>query len=395
MLPSPPTSSVAPGRAAAARPGTGAALLGAFACLPVIAGWSHGAPLGAGSPEAAVSREPLRVGPRIQEGAPGRAGDGGGYGASDWPMVPTWSPPEAQAFRPGAILRTSYTHTIGTPEGESVRGFELFDVRLWMEGGWGRADFLVEAELGQGGTSAEPFEGGEPELLEAWGRFRLDERHRVRVGQVLRPILRSVLLQEDQLPLTQRTRLDQDTQNYGMGTILEGEYGFADVQLALQVADGSVAPPWIGTARVDLHLFGGGVPMEDEALGTARDFQWTFGVAYSDDGSVTEGDLLTLDTAMRFEGLGLFAEWADFGRDLGSRRPWSVTATGFVAPEELELVLRHEVLDDGASTAITSLGVTRYVAPGRFKLQGAVDRVRSDDGDLQGTRLRVITTLSF
>ena len=349
--------------------------------------------LGAGIPSddtpAGDGAGPLRIGPKSgSAAAPQFAGDGGAgsrpnpHSGPDEPLDPQRP---GYGLHLGTLLRVMFEHTTGDPFGEDVSGAELRAVLLFAHSRQENFEYYAEID----------FASGLPRLPEAWIELPLDANHSLRMGQVQRHFLRSSGWSEDALPLPERSRLDSLTTVQSEGVVLSGDYDRARLYGSLQNgADGALSA-WLGTARLEFDVLGRGVPARGDGLDADSHLQMTAGIAYADDGTVPEGESLGLDMALRWEGLGVHLEWADFGRDLGGGTPAAATVTALLDREVLELGLRAERLDDDADTHIYSIGLTRWILPGRVKVQVGAERVSSDDTALQGTRFLLGTVVSF
>lgn len=351
--------------------------------------------LGAGIPPYAApagdGTGALQIGPKWGPAAAPTYQAGGVGGARNRPMPHPGPEAHLDPDRPGhnlrlgALLRVMFEHTTGAPFGEAVSGAEFREVLLLAHSRQKNFEYFAEID----------FASGLPELPEAWIELPLDSNHSLRMGQVQRRFLRSNDWRDDALPLPERSRLDVLTTVQSEGVVLSGHYDRARLYGSLQNgADGALSD-WLGTARLEFDVLGRGVPARGDGLDADTHLQMTGGIAYADDGTVSEGESLGLDVALRWEGLGLHLEWADFGRDLGGGTPAAATVTALLDREVLELGLRAERLDDDADTRIYSIGLTRWILPGRVKVQVGVERVSSDDSALQGTRFLLGTVVSF
>jgi len=347
--------------------------------------------ISADEPPAETRAAPLQIGPKSPP-APGAASPYADPADGALARMPHPGPAfDREPDQPGhelhlgALLRVLFEHTTGDPFGEDISGAEFREVLLFAHARLEAFEFFAEID----------FASDLAELPEAWVELPLDQNHRLRVGQVQRHFLRSNDWHDDALPLPERSRLDDLTTVQSEGIVLSGNYDRARLYGSLQNGEDGALSAWLGSARLEFDLLGRGVPVRGDGLDADRHLQLTAGVAYADDGTVSEGDTLGLDMAMRWEGLGVHLEWADFGRDLGGGSPASATVTALLDREVLELGLRAERLDDGADTKIYGVGLTRWILPARVKVQVGVERVSSDDSGIQGTRFLLGSVVSF
>jgi hypothetical protein len=291
------------------------------------------------------------------------------------------SPPSVTV---GVLLRTRYAWVEESPTmpGESESGFALDDVRPWIEGRVGATTVRLALE-GASGTF---------EVLDAWARLPVIEDVELGVGRLQPAVLRSALVDPQNLLFLQRTVPGDFWYARDSGVELAARLDTVLVRAGLfNGSDGAGDEPAL-SLRADWDAVAT-VPPVEGAYGSGRQTALVVGASYYDDGGALEdGDVISLDallTTDRFSLGGEFQSYADDGGvdpgngvkdgifgNLSDTSPWSLSASFMVDPDRYELGLRYEDLDDDFDGKAITVGLNAYLA-GR-DLMGQINYTQLD-----------------
>jgi hypothetical protein len=291
------------------------------------------------------------------------------------------------------LLRGRGLIDLDTPFGaDDQAGAQLEDARMAINGELAdgvRYRFSLDA-----GDEGE-LPSGDLEILEGWAAFELGERQSLTMGRFRRPFLRSSIVDQSTLLFFDRTAQGDVNNVYDEGARVDGAYEWVDLTLALQSGVDGTGAEGRFTARADVHLLGGGVPLEDAPYREAPEHQLSVGLAYADETGVPGGEALALDAAWRFGRVGLAGEFVDASSGVGDGRPFALTASWLPLPQDWAVGARYQDLDDAEGRRILSIVAKRYLIRGRLAGHLQVDRVEADDKLDEGWRFTLGTTLSF
>lgn len=336
--------------------------------------------------------------------APLAAGGGEGWLRLDRELEALAGPlqaPSQSGVSLGVLLRTNYAWFEESPAapGEHYSGFALDNVRPWIEGRVGATTLRLTLEA-QSGTAL---------VLDAYARMPVSEDVEVTLGQFQPAVLRSALVEPQNLLFILRTGPGSFWHARDTGVELAALLDTVRLRASfLNGTDGAGDEPAMAL-RADWNAVGS-VPLVEGAYGSGRKTCLAVGASYYDDASaLADGDVLSADailTTDRFSLAGEFQSYADDGGvDLGSgvkngiygnfsdSNPWATTASFMVDPEKYELGVRYEMLDDQYDASAVTVGLNAYLAGHDLMWQinyAQVDSERVDqDGGVFGIGLTV------
>lgn len=301
----------------------------------------------------------------------------------------------------GALIRSSFDFSsddlFEVDDGgtlEDLQGLRFQDARLWAQGNVGdlnwRLSFDFAESNGQpnlaGNTTADGL--GDADLQDAYAQWQCAEALRITWGQFICPPLRSTLNREDRLLFIDRTVLGGRFEVWQPGIALDGQMEAFRWKLAAQNgADGTAEDIGI-TARGEYDI-GAGAWQYEGAYDAADGTNATIGVAWFDEGQLDDGSMLVVDAQATFGEFSAQAELADLDDDLApmmfnvteGNTPFSVTGGYMIRPQEWEVALRFQDLDDDLDTTILGAGVNYYQAGHAAKWQLNISQYDDDNDD--------------
>jgi hypothetical protein len=275
----------------------------------------------------------------------------------------------ASGPRIGGVFKLNYSNSDEfVPPGSTneLGGFVFDNLRLSVEGRAGDFDYLIQYEAAIAGQASTPID------LDAWVRTELGEHVRVTIGNQLRPVLASALVEPEGMLFVLRTTDGQFWHARDLAVKLDGAYDNG-LAWALSVENGGDGQgdvlAW--TARVDYHALGGGVGPFEGAFEAGDETRLSLGAAYHDDASAADdGEVVALDARVSHDRLWAQAEWLDYADDGGAgtglysvfsdTRPWSAALSYMLVEDRYEAAVRYQDLDDPIDTRAITIGVNRY-----------------------------------
>ncbi len=339
----------------------------------------------------------------------------------------------------GALLRANVLMTSdfngGGPGSEDILGFDLEDAKLWAKGDLGdfswriMFDFANE-ESGTPGGGAATAEGKSyltdlananssssyaAALQDAYATWDLNEMLTLTFGRFRAPTTRSMWISSDQLLFLHRSLLGEFGYTFDEGVMLSGTYesNFSWHVSAQNGGDGLEDDLRLN-GRAE-YAFGMPAPMTEGAWVNTDEIEATVGVFIGDDGdpsgtggSGIDGGYYGLDVTANMGQLAFYGELANldngvaagFGALNGTSysddaTPWSAAVSYMLSPEEWEVALRYEDLDDASNTNVLTLGANYYMTGHNAKWQLNVITVDSDSNALDGTLFGLGLTLGL
>ncbi|MEO0653162.1 MAG: hypothetical protein AAFZ65_20970 [Planctomycetota bacterium] len=275
---------------------------------------------------------------------------------------------------------------------EDVRGFFLEDARVAISGALSDSvNYRFTFDAGDEGER----DSGELELLEGWAAFDLGATQHLTFGRFRRPFLRSSIVDQSTLAFFDRTVSGDLNNVYDDGVRVDGRYELVDLTFAIQNGADATGDELRTTARAELQLLGGGVPLEDALYRIERTQQLSVGLAYADDTGLTSGDSIAIDAAWRYSRFGLSGELLSNAEDVGDSRPWAIAAQWLPLPEEWVVGARFQDYDDANDTQVLSALAKRYLVRGRIAGHFQIDLVETRNDFTEGWLFTVGTTLTF
>lgn len=308
----------------------------------------------------------------------------------------------------GATIKTVFTHTdeeaFGATADTDISGFLLYNARLWAEGNFGDIfwrlafDFGDEVSGGAGDQDAT--------LLDAYARWQIAEMFALTWGQFLFPTLMGTSDDPYDLLFINRTRLAQAFYDWQLGAMASGDYDAIRWFLAIQNGADDVAEEYRFSGRVEFDLGEGRRNQRTRSAGS-RDLDATIGVfGMVDDDGTDDVTVFGADARLWMGAFQVGAELAnvdDGGLGVGGgttgtafldvgfsdMTPWSIYAAYQIVPDEWEVALRWENLDDDADTSILTAGVNWYPdnAPAKWQLNYV--SVDSDEDAFDGDAIQL------
>ena len=184
------------------------------------------------------------------------------------------------------------------------------------------------------------------------------------LGQFRPPFMWSSQVDEDKFLLLSRTVNGAIWASRDNGVMLNGTFEQIGWYVAAQNGADSVGDDLAFTGRVDFDALGAGIGLQEGAYNAADESTLTVGVAFHDDGALSDGTAIGADGVYTMGAFSAHAEIVDYDADfsvVGDTTPFSVTASYMVSPDEYEIAVRFEDADDSADTSRITLGVNRYI----------------------------------
>ena len=302
---------------------------------------------------------------------------------------------------------------------QDLSGFLLDNARAEFRASQG--DYGVYIAIEGADTSDDALTGGTAtdgtvRLIDAYATVKVPGMEGItgQVGRFRAPFLwSSFMVEENHQVLLDRTFNSQFFQTRQDGVQLAGAYDRLSWWFALMNGVDSMQDEVMWTGRVQAILMGAGPGHQEGAYGQTGDLNLSVGASYMDDEGVDTANAnsaaaVGLDAVLTQGGLSVHFELVDYEEDITpnaglnsrtgainpfaagldadrSSTPWSATVGYMVVPNQWEVVLRYENLDDpdttGGSddTIAWTAGVNFYAAGhnAKWTLQGT--RTDSDN----------------
>lgn len=300
--------------------------------------------------------------------------------------------PQDGGIRVGALLRTNYAWFEESPinPGTHYSGFAFDNIRAFFEGDVGSTTMHLSFE-GQSGTVV---------VLDAYGRMPVAEHVRLTVGQYLPAVLRSGLIDPQNLLFILRTGPGAYWHQRDQGAEVAADLDRVLVRASLLNGSDAVADDVAFCVRADWNAVNS-VPWVEGAYGSGRQTGLIVGASYYDDASALEdGDVISVDALLTTDRFSLGGEFQSYGDDGGvdpgngvkngiygnfsDTSPWAVSASFMVDPDKYELGLRYETLDDQYDASAVTVGLNAYLAGHDLMWQFNYSQVSSDRSDQDG-----------
>jgi len=315
--------------------------------------------------------------------------------------------PQGGGFAVDGFLISSYDNSSDIQVGSNdLGGFSVRNARANLQGMVGDYGVFISFDAGSdplgfgtllnrllpGSSSGS----GTAALLDAYGTFSIGDQVNGQVGQFRPPFLWSSQLDEDKFVLLNRTVNGAIWAMRDTGVMFNGTFEQIGWWVSAQNGSDSVGDELAFTGRVDFDAMGTGAGTQEGAYGASDESSLTVGVAFHDDGNLNDGAAIAGDAVFSIGAFSAQAEIVDYDQDyFGSEMtPFSVTASYMVSPEEYEIAVRFEDLDDSDDTTVITGGVNRYVAGHDAKWGINYSTTQSDDSNLEVDVISVGLTLS-
>jgi hypothetical protein len=277
--------------------------------------------------------------------------------------------------------------------GNDLGGFNLDDARLMLNGGIANVSVLLEVD---GSTDLDFSQGvfgstsgaGALAVLDAWAAWNITEELRLQMGNFRVPFLASSLRNANMLLFMDRSLLGNAWAGRDLGLQIGGDWGMWGFAAAVQ--NGADAQGDDISLAGRIHVTPMGTPaMHEGGLGATGDPTLTIGAGYyNDDGTIDDRVAFAVDAAFSVGIFSVMAEFVDYDQGIGlvvpadvitDASPWNI-AFGVVAiPDQLEIGVRYEDLDDDEDTTVITLGANWYLQGHAAKWQLNYSTAESDD----------------
>jgi len=315
--------------------------------------------------------------------------------------------PQGGGFAVDGFLISSYDNSSDIMVGSNdLGGFTVRNARANLQGSVGDYGVFISFDAGADPTGFGPLIGGllgtysfgtgAANLLDAYGTFSIGDQVNGQVGQFRPPFLWSSQLNEDKFVLLNRSINGAIWASRDTGVMFNGTFEQVGWYVSAQNGSDSVGDELAFTGRVDFDALGTGAGMQEGAYGASDESSLTVGVAFHDDGDLNDGTAIGGDAVYTIGAFSAAAEIVDYDQDYfgTDMTPFSVTASYMVSPDEYEIAVRFEDLDDSDDTTIITGGVNRYVAGHDAKWGINYTTVNSDDSSIEVDIISVGLTVS-
>jgi hypothetical protein len=303
----------------------------------------------------------------------------------------------------GAVIRSNFTHSTDIPanaQGDDISGFFLQNARLWLAGTLGDFSWRLSGDFGDEvglvdavAIADDPTFG----LLDAYASWAVGDMFTVTWGRFMAPLLLSNSTGPENLLFVNRSNLGLAFYNWDQGVMLSGDYDQLRWHAGMQNGESGVADEYFIFARAEYDL-GAGARGHEGAYGAHRneDLNATIGVFVADEGAVDDGMAFGADARMTmgaFSGGFEIVSFDDNSPGFQDSTPWAVNLGYMVVPDEWELGVRWEDLDDAAGTTVLTAGANWYLNGHNTKWQFNV--LRFDDDNDDGLAFQVGLTIGL
>jgi hypothetical protein len=257
-------------------------------------------------------------------------------------------------------------------------GLEAARVRIHYP----RDDFFVrfEVEMETGTPHVFDFHVGR----ELFGQEAL-------IGRFETPLTRSAIMERERLFFLDRSVVGR-TARHRDGIQLRGRGERVDWWLAVQEGSTYDIGEYMTTARVAMHLIGGGANESTEgAWGSPGDATLTLAAAFQDDQSRPEARRAAFEAFWAYDRYSASVEVLDNDASVGDSSPWSATATSMLT-SQLEAGLRFE---DDEIKERTTFALSRYLDTRSSRWSVEVGQIRSTSSYSPQEFLSLGFSLSF
>ena len=219
--------------------------------------------------------------------------------------------------------------------------------------------------------------GGEPDFLDA--HLGVDFMGtKTLLGRFETPLTRSRLIERERLVFLDRSLVGASS-GWQDGLQFSGGGQRLDWWCALQDGSNGGSDGLMGTARIAVHLIGGGAGEATEgAWGAPETPTLTIASAFQDDRSFSSGRRAAFEAFWTYNHVSAAFEILDNDANVGDSSPWSASMTCLVAPRlETGIRLEDDEFEERMTLALTRYQQTRSsrwcVELGRVQERGATE----------------------
>ena len=304
-------------------------------------------------------------------------------------------------------IRGAYSNDVDLdpvePGGQDLAGFTLDNVRIQVEGdpaeGW---SYFVSIEAGHQGE-LDTFAGPGVNLLDAFVDWTFSRNASLRMGQFCSQFLWSACNDERNMLFLDRSFIGENWDGRDVGAQVAASFGQFDVWGAVQNGFDGKESHDAFTARAAFRAMGeSGWCCEGSCFGGGE--RLVFGAAVFEDRMMDHGSAVGFDALYVRGPFSAHAQLVHYGSEMrpmpevdpetgviipammdsdGADTPWDATVAYAIVPDEWEIAVRGQFLDDMMDTSIGSIAVDRFVAGRNVKWTAQYDKSWSDDSALE------------
>jgi hypothetical protein len=199
----------------------------------------------------------------------------------------------------------------GPPNNEDESGFKLDKVRIEISGDANQDySYKVSFDLASGTAT----------LKDAYVQWKIADNFRATMGQFTKPVLMESVISDKNLLFYQRTALGEFFRPRDTGAMLSGNFDTIEWSVSAQngvddTGGQTKQNDFNYSARLAANLMGAGAGKRIEgAYGAAQDTNLTVGIAWADNKSLDDQDVIAGDFALTSGPFSLSGEIAHFGK---------------------------------------------------------------------------------
>ena len=288
----------------------------------------------------------------------------------------------------GGYLQTLYNND----SDNNISGFSVPRARLMINGSRGGYGYMVEYE-----TAGNV-------LLDAYVDIPVNQV-KVRAGMFRPSVSRNSQTVAQNLFFIGRSQIGMNWAGRDTGAQVSGEFDALDWALSItNGADGQV-DDYLIALRLAFDFMGEGIGNVEGAYGGPDEIAGTAAVAYADDAALTDGEFLLVEAHLVSNVYSFGVEIATTGdasvsgtrtSALGAdSSPFTIYGTYMLTPDQWELGLRFQTLDDAADTNLIEIGVSHYLDGHNLKWTLGFTTVDSDNTAVERDMFQVQLQVVF
>lgn len=294
--------------------------------------------------------------------------------------------------------------------GDDYSGFNVQNARIAITG-----------EVGDYGFKIQPDFASSDILKDAKVWWNFGDNFKLTIGQYKVPFAKRFLTSQQKLAFLDRSLyieepfpIDSNPGTPPNPEYYKGGYGFRDQGLMVggqhemfgwdvsvsNGADGQM-DNYLIAGRIEAYILGGGAPNYEGGYGIGDESALTVGGAIVNDGSLDTGETAwTLDALWALNPFTVGASVTGNGKgytvaQTDSQTAWDIYGTYMFTPNEWELALKYEDVDDSVGTTAFTIGVNWYLYGPDSKWQINYKNISRNDGAPDGGIIEAGLVLSF
>lgn len=276
----------------------------------------------------------------------------------------------SSGFSVGGYLRINFASSDDlpvAPTNNDLSGFLFDNARMYFEGQTGDWGVYVQVEAGSGTL----------DLIDAFIHTDLNEYVTFTMGQFKRPLLWSGMLEPIHLLLIPYTTSGSIWSTRDLGAQANGSWERLRWWAAAHNGSDNAGDEFRYTGRVAVHLLGPDYATQrliEGAYGAPQALNLVLGAGASDDDQISGGDAGAVDARLTWDQLYLHGEYVHQPDDpalgfLANASQWAATASYMIVPDQWEVALRWEELNDSVDRGGFIVGVNYYIEGHNVKWQ--------------------------